>query len=149
MKLLASFRNNFEAFVSIKFLFKTDLVIQMIFISAKYCHKGDCYLRDGTSTDILYNATVTRCESLGFKLSKITSREEHLFVMKVLHVSTRDSSVPSIFTGIFILTSILCNQELFLLCFRVIHSEENYFCVTLAYRFTPGMPEPLSVILSA
>lgn len=102
----------------------------MIFISAKYCHKSDCYLRDGTSIDKLYNATVTRCASLGFKLSKITSREEHLFVMKVMRVSTQDSSVPSMFTGIFILTSIICNQELFLLCFRVIHSEENYFCVT-------------------
>ena len=138
MKLLASFRNNFEAFVSIKFLFNRPM-IQMIFISAKYCHKGDCYLRDGTSTEKLYNATVTRCESLGFKLSKITSSEEHLFVMKVMRVSTRDSSVPSMFTGIFILISIICNQELFLLCFRVIHSEENYFCVTVVYRFTPCM----------
>ena len=67
-------------------------------VSAKNCYQGDCYFRVGTEPRS-YNETITGCTTRGSKLPKISSKGEHQYTMKILRLSTSDSSIPSAFTG--------------------------------------------------
>ncbi|XP_028392900.1 uncharacterized protein LOC114517402 [Dendronephthya gigantea] len=64
----------------------------------KDCYKGDCYHYKNKKVD--YDLAVSNCTSYGYNLPKISSRGEHQFTTKIIRVSTKDSSVPIVFTNL-------------------------------------------------